>query len=272
MVPMARGHVLTNLVISILIKNECRVGDARVSNFRWGGLMRLNRFMLAIVLAAALTGCAPSQSPASPGAVSHTPSEIQYAEYYRRWQASQPPSPYTDEGQRQMNIARLQEVQREAQSPEAIAARDAAARKQAANEARMREREDNARSEAVRSQPKCSVVRVSGLAGGMGPDFDHLRWAPGQADMVARNPLRCRPGNGFYSCRGGAYLHGQIGHVMTWNDTVFEIVTPLDLIGERVDAAVTVLRVNAVCLNNTPPSLDFVENLHDFLRSRNGFR
>ncbi|WP_175761874.1 hypothetical protein [Burkholderia ambifaria] len=236
--------------------------------------MWFNRLMPAIALVVSLTGCVQTQLSASPGVVSHTPSEIQYAEYYRRWQASQPPSRNTDDAQRQMNAARLQEAQRQAQTPEAIAARDAAASKQAVDEARMREREESAKREAARSRPNCSTVRVSGIAGGTSIDLDALRRSPDPSDLIARHPLQCQPSGmtQTYACRGGAWFAGQTGYVIAWSDTGYQIATPVDLIGGRKDALVFVRRSDAVCLNNTPPSLEFVENLHDFLRNHNRYR
>ncbi|WP_186138307.1 MULTISPECIES: hypothetical protein [Burkholderia] len=236
--------------------------------------MWFNRLMPAITLVVSLTGCVQTQLSASPGVVSHTPSEIQYAEYYRRWQASQPPSPYTDDGQRQMSAARLHEAQRQAQTPDAIAARDAATSKQAADEARMRELEEGTRRMAARSRPKCSTVRVSGIAGGTSIDLDALRRASDPNDLIARYPMHCQPSGmtQTYACRGGAWFGGQTGYVIAWSDTGYQIATPVDLIGGRKDALVFVRRSDSVCLNNTPPSLDVVENLHDFLRNHNPYR
>jgi hypothetical protein len=134
---------------------------------------------------------------------------------------------------------------------------------------------DQEEREAASSQPKCSVVRFTGIAvGGNGQSFEAVRTSPDPEDLVARNPLRCGP-SGFtqtYACQGAGYVRNQRGYVIAWSKTGYQIATPIQLESGKKDSLVFVQRKDAQCLDSTPPSLDFVENLHNFLRNHNAYR
>ncbi|MBR8225753.1 cell envelope integrity protein TolA [Burkholderia ambifaria] len=221
--------------------------------------MRLNRFMLAIVVTTALAGCAPAQPVGTP---------LLSADQQWAMQI----------GRQQQQLMAKQEADRRAQQEAAERAHAEyeaqAARKQADFEARMKMQGEADKREAAKSRPKCSTVRVSGIAGGTSIDLDALRRASDPNDLIARYPMHCQPSGmtQTYACRGGAWFGGQTGYVIAWSDTGYQIATPVDLIGGRKDALVFVRRSDSVCLNNTPPSLDVVENLHDFLRNHNRYR
>lgn len=125
------------------------------------------------------------------------------------------------------------------------------------------------------SRPHCSIVRFSGIAvGGNGQSFEQVRTSPDPKDIVARHPLHCGPSGitQTYACQGAAYLTDQTGYIIAWSNTGFQVATPIDLQIGRKDALVFIKRSDAVCLNHTPPSLDFGANLKTFLTKYDRYR
>ena len=129
--------------------------------------------------------------------------------------------------------------------------------------------------QAAPNQPRCSAVRFSGIVvGGSGENFEQVRTSPDPQDIIARYPLHCGPSGitQTYVCQGAAYLANQTGHIIAWSNTGFQVATPIDLQMGRKDALVFIKRSDAVCVNNTPPSLDFSENLKIFLTKFSRYR
>lgn len=128
---------------------------------------------------------------------------------------------------------------------------------------------------AERTQPKCSTVRITGIAVGAKPQaLDGLRQSSNAADIIARHPLQCGP-SGFtqtFVCNGATVLTNQMGHIIAWSETNYQVATTLDLAIGRKDSLLYVRRADATCQDTTKPSLDFAANLQNFLRHYNANR
>lgn len=125
---------------------------------------------------------------------------------------------------------------------------------------------------AAKSRPKCSTVRFTGIA--VGSDWqslDSLRALPDAQQVAERHPLRCGPSGltQTYTCDGVAELVDQVGYVIAWTETDYQIATSVDLEIGRKDTLLYVNRSDATCVDGAAPSLDFQANLKNFLNSHN---
>lgn len=127
----------------------------------------------------------------------------------------------------------------------------------------------------VASRPKCSFISFTGIVVGGGlSDLQTIKNERNKSDLLARYPLRCSPSaiSQTYVCSGAAFISRKEGHIIDWTNDAYQIVTPIDLMIGRKDTMVYINRSDAVCLNKQLPSLDFSENMINFLRSHNRYR